>query len=141
MKPTTKKWLIIGVSLIIAGAITYFAFFRKPKGAKDEDSTGNDSTQGNTTSGQASTGGVYIPPATMGDSFPLKLGSKGERVKQIQAMLNLINKYTGKGNPSVFPLQVDGIFGVNTEKGLASITGKSKVTESEYTRISKMTKV
>ena len=73
-------------------------------------------------------------PATSGtatsESFPLKMGSKGDLVKNLQAYLN----YSGS-----YGLTVDGIFGPKTESacvaefsGLVGVANPKEVTKQYY---------
>lgn len=80
------------------GVISYFVYDRLRKKPSAGDS------------GTGSSFGPYDSSGTSSvatDSFPLKKGSKGERVKALQRFLNTENS-SG--------LSVDGIFGANTEK-------------------------
>lgn len=59
--------------------------------------------------------------------FPLKRGSKGEAVKNLQIYLN-------NEMPDLEPLAVDGIFGTLTEARLYLIEGKYEVSELFYNK-------
>ena len=109
-----KNYIIAGVIAAIA-IILYFVL----KGKKEE----------TTPEAPAVKTGGETPLVS---KFPIKLGSKGQEVKEIQTALNK------RIAPYMLPLKVDGIFG---EKTLAMLKkyagGKTELTEAEY-RILKM---
>ncbi len=58
--------------------------------------------------------------------FPLKQGSRGDEVRQLQAALN---------KKSDAKIDEDGIFGPKTESLLIAITGKSTITKREFKKL------
>lgn len=102
-----KNWIIGGIVAVVA-IILYFVFRKKQEPATAE------------------------PEKTPGDSpmitnFPIKFGSTGEYVKDLQRALNKLIKTPDAA------LAVDGIFG---EKTLAMLKkygkGRTQLTEKEY---------
>lgn len=68
------------------------------------------------------------------DSFPLSFGSKGERVKELQRILNYI-KIQNKEKQ----ITVDGYFGKETLDNCQSLLNVSKVTEADFNKFKKQT--
>lgn len=79
----------------------------------------------------AGTGGGFGGGATL-DEFPIKEGSKGERVKYIQAAINRI------ADP-IYKVKEDGVFGHGTYKSLITGVGTKyyPVTLANYTELLK----
>jgi len=97
----TLKYALIGVGLT-AGTIVTISVLRRRR-LRKELGIGPPSTGGGTTS----TGGnTQSNTSSANDTFPLKKGSKGLRVKKLQDFLNKENNES---------LVVDGIFGSKTE--------------------------
>tara|TARA_Y100000592_G_C5442094_1_gene303983 strand:- start:248 stop:832 length:585 start_codon:yes stop_codon:yes gene_type:complete len=102
------KITLIALGVIGTGVGLYF-LLRKPKNPNIPN-TPNTPSSPNT-------------PTTPVSEFPLKRGSKGDKVKQLQRYLN-INYSSG--------LVVDGDFGPKTQAALNTATGLSQVSESWY---------
>lgn len=102
----TTKIILISLGVIGTGVGIYF-LLRKPKS--------------NGTTPSIEPNNPTLPPVKK--TFPLKRGSKGDKVKQLQRYLN-INYSSG--------LVVDGDFGPKTEAALNTATGLSQVSESWY---------
>lgn len=116
MKASTKKYLIIGsVSIIVIGLIYYLYRTRK----KNNDITPDQTTVPTNTN----------PTQNVTDDFPLKKGSSGTRVKNLQIALNKQVKA-----PYV-ALTVDGIFGNKTLETLQRIYKVSEVSEKLFQTI------
>jgi len=98
-----KKITIIIIIVAILGIASFF-IYKKVKQRKE------------TSSGTGSTGSSSA-------GFPLKQGSRGTEVKNIQGSLNRILPAT---------LTVDGIFGPATEASLQQKIGLSQLTKKQY---------
>ena len=102
------KITLISLGLIGTGVGLYF-LLRKPKNPNIPN-TPNTPSSPNT-------------PTTPVSEFPLKRGSKGDKVKELQRFLNI--KYSSG-------LVVDGDFGPKTQGALNTATGLSQVSQSWY---------
>ena len=110
---TKKKLVLTGTALVIVlAAYGVYWFLTRDKETAEGDFS-------NSTSRRTSKPKV----------FPLRKGSKGEEVKKLQKALNQ------KLLPPIRQLVVDGIFGSKTLGALKSITGKSTVNKSEYSKL------
>lgn len=112
-----KAFIIIAVVLFVA--IAAFLYKRSKKSKDDE--TNNNKTNGTTSNGSG-TGGTTSSITYTNDNFPLKKGSKGPRVKNLQKFLNW------KG----YNLTVDGYFGEKTAAALLNANNMTKVEQSYY---------
>lgn len=96
----TKKTIYIASGVVIAGAVTYFIIHNQMNKAKlqriNNILDGKDINEGKSTTGKPAT--PELPDA----KFPLKVGSYGKQVKQLQERLNA--KYGSN-------LTTDGKFG------------------------------
>jgi hypothetical protein len=110
------KKLAIFIGIVIILILAYF-LLRKPKATKDESST----TAGTTT--------------TANDNFPLKLGSRGDRVKNVQKAIN--KKITASTVAPYNPQYIteDGIWGNQTETNIIKYFSKNILTETDYNNI------
>lgn len=119
MDKKTKQWLTFAAIVVVA--VIVFYYFVKPKDDKD-------------TSEQTSA------QNTANDEFPLKSGSQGERVKELQKAFNTIligrrkNKktmpqYNGKDLKSIAE---SGIFDKATETVCEHLTGFTELDASIY---------
>lgn len=106
MAKNTGK-IIAGV-LLLAGGYFIYRYFAKPKVAKAEpiDPFKPIST---------------TPPKPVSSGFPLKSGSKGAKVKELQ---QAILKYDPKALPK---FGADGDFGSETQRAVSKILGKTSV--------------
>lgn len=106
MDKKKKKILIISAAVLLIVVIIYFVFFRKPKLQSLDEEVKNINTGG--------TASLNTPSApTANDALPLKAGSKGQRVINVQ---NAVNKLAG-----IDLIKVDGIYGSSTRNGLVYI--------------------
>lgn len=107
MRKKTKIIIVVAAALLII-AIVYFVFIRKPKVGTFEQEiknvNGSTPVQLNTPS-----------TPTANDSLPLKIGSKGQRVTNVQNAVNKINPLA--------QLKVDGDFGTATRNALITFVG------------------
>ena len=119
MMKLSKKQIIGGLSMGMAILGVWLIFRKKNKDELTQYEPVNPNSGG---SGSSSSGG-YVPPpvSTKNDNFPLKKGSRGERVKELQRILL-------KYNPNALPnYGVDGDFGSETENALFQKTGKKTI--------------
>lgn len=104
-----KKTLLILLGLLLVGGVSAIGF-TVLKDKKTLPGTGADE------------------PETKSD-FPLKIGSTGEKVKQLQRYIN------SKMLAFEMPLDVDGIFGPATLTQLKFKTGLSEVSEAKFNEL------
>lgn len=105
MTKQTKKYLIIAAIIIIIAVIAYFVFFKKKQTAENsEPEQENNNT----------------------DIFPLKKGSKGTEVLNLQKYLNFQTK------PPMAAIGEDGIFGDATEARLFEIQKTKEMPKMTY---------
>ena len=116
-----RKTILIGLGVLgtgVAGFLGWNYWKNKKKANQEEDTTSfTDSSSANTA------------PAR-NDDFPLKRGSKGNRVTQLQNAL--VKKY----GASILPKYgVDGMFGKEVETALARAKMPTSINESNYTKL------
>ena len=123
-KNKTKLYIGIGIGILAIGGLVFFLIKRKKK-------KGNlgipDTTPSVTSSGSGSGSGSSSSSSsapTYNQNFPLNVGSRGNRVYNVQAYLN-----STKGK---YGLVVDGIYGSKTADALKRWKGKTEVTKSYY---------
>lgn len=101
-----QKNFIIAAS-IAAGGYLLYSYFTRKKGSKLV--TNSD--------------GTVTPPDI--DNFPVSIGDKGEKVKELQTALNKID-------PTGYPTtEIDGIFGERTQAALMKALGKTAIQSQE----------
>ena len=110
-----KIILIVVVVFIIIGLIYYNRSNPKIQAIKDKITPPKAPIEPVVNSGF----NVVVPDLS-NDSFPLKQGSKGERVKTLQLAINKINEQQGSKNDPLLP---DGIFGAKTEDLILKVAG------------------
>ena len=120
-KSKTGLYLGIGIGILAIGGLVFFLIKRKKK----KGNLGIPDTPASTSSGSGSGSGSgsYSAP-TYNQNFPLNVGSRGNRVKNVQAYLN-----STKGK---YGLVVDGIYGSKTADALKRWNGKTEVSKSYY---------
>lgn len=110
-----KGWVVFIVLLVVAAAVLLYAF-RDRIFVKKVDDGGDES--GN------SEGSV----ATVSE-FPLKKGSRGDKVTALQKYLNSVLALAPLLDPE---LDVDGIFGDKTAQACATAFGEPVCSEANY---------
>lgn len=110
-----KGWVVFIVLLVVAAAVLLYAF-RDRIFVKKVDDGGDES--GN------SEGSV----ATVSE-FPLKRGSRGDKVTALQKYLNSVLALAPLLDPE---LDVDGIFGDKTAQACATAFGEPVCSEANY---------
>ena len=116
-----RKTILIGLGVLgtgVAGFLGWNYWKNKKKANQEEDTTSfTDSSSANTASAR-------------NDDFPLKRGSKGNRVTQLQNAL--VKKY----GASILPKYgVDGMFGKEVEAALVRAKMPTSINESNYTKL------
>lgn len=124
-KKNTGKYVLIGLTVIAAGATAVY-FLTKPKKGGIADAIINTTNQLPPASTSSSSGNN----SSVSKGFPLKRGSRGELVKNLQQAL--IDKY----GVSILPKYgADGQFGKETEVALAAKGISTVVTAEQFTKI------
>lgn len=113
------KWALVSLPILVGGFIVYQKL-KPEKEKKKDDTPPPPPTPTNTSVGIGIGSGTYTKP-----TFPMGLGSRGAKVKELQqAIVDNANadvvKLLGK-NPT------DGSFGSGTEKAVKSLLGKVTV--------------
>lgn len=127
-KKSKRKAILIalGVTAATVGGWFGWNYFSKKKTADETDDEDTSSASTYTAPSTSSGGSSYTAPVKK-DDFPLKKGSKGEQVKQLQ--LALIGKY----GSSILPKYgADGDFGSEMESALTKIGLSNQVDESTF---------
>lgn len=128
-----KRKKILIIVLVVVSALA-FLFWPKPLPAMPEnlDEGGNNDGE-NLGTGTGSGGAVNVtPPANLPEppKFPLKRGSKGNFVTNLQKIINFNDSaYNLTGGKY---LSEDGVFGPATEARVLKIFGSKSVTEKQY---------
>ncbi len=135
-KNTGKKIILISFGVLAVGAASYFGYEHWKK-KKAQQASANDDGSGDGSSN--STADLNLTPPTKGafsiptntpvrnDDFPLKKGSKGAKVKQVQQVL--IAKL---GTGSLGRSGADGDFGSKTEAALVKAGFPTSIDESTF---------
>ena len=125
MKISKKTLIIGGVAALVISGIIFFVV----KGKKDDSATTDDSS-----SSDDSGSGAGVSPAKSGGGagkvlgFPLRKGSTGNDVKQLQKWIN-----TNLAKKDMASIVADGSFGSGTEAALKVITGKTTMDKTYFT--------
>ncbi len=112
MRMKGKSWIIVCVVLLIIGLLLFL--FRDKILGKNKDA------------GTAGTGSDAAVP-----EFPLAVGSRGEKVRKLQAYLNQMFSLAPVSR-DYMPLVEDGIFGTKTEAACQMFLNTSSVSETWY---------
>lgn len=117
--------ILLGVLAAVAVAAWILWPKKDPAAAADPAAGGSGAAAGGS--------GAAVPAAaasgTAAGLFPLKRGSRGQEVINLQLALNADTNYYRKAHPL---LTADGIFGENTESRVMKWLGRPVVTEAEY---------
>lgn len=128
MNKQGKVILIIVIIAVVSFAIWQYIKYKNNKKTESVDVTGATVPPSSTSAGTA--------PAA--DSFPLKVGSTGGRVSNLQRALNKLVTYYGLSTTNV--LAIDGVFGpktlslLNPVKTVVGLPANSEVSEFEYNK-------
>lgn len=130
-KSTGKKIIIIGFSVIAIGAASYFGYehFKKKKEEKQSSDNGDDGADLDVAPPTKSSFSIPSAPSApaRNDDFPLKSGSKGAKVKQVQQVLLAKLGATILGRSGA-----DGDFGAKTEAALIKAGYPTSIDESNF---------
>jgi hypothetical protein len=119
-----RKTILIGLGVLGTGVAGFLGwhYLKNKKKANQEDDT--------TSITESSGGGSTSMPSAKNDDFPLKKGSKGNRVTQLQNAL--VKKY----GASILPKYgVDGMFGKEVEAALVRAKMPTSINEINYTKL------
>ena len=129
MNPNTKKIVIIAAVVLLLGGAGYYWYTKKKGDSKDKDPFAKltDGSSDNKESGKAPTKEELLKGVENDSSvFPLKKGSEGKRVAQLQRYL--INE---KG-ANLSKYGVDGIWGTETEAVVTEKLGRNNVSKDFF---------
>jgi hypothetical protein len=119
-----RKTILIGLGVLgtgVAGFLGWHYLKNKKKANQEEDTSSMTESSG---------GGSSSMPSAKNDDFPLKRGSKGNRVTQLQNAL--VKKY----GASILPKYgVDGMFGKEVEAALVRAKMPTSINEINYTKL------
>lgn len=120
-----KKILLIGLSLAATGTLGYFGYqwYQKIK----QKQTGDETPDLDLTPPEKNSFSLPSAPAKRNDDFPLKKGSKGARVKQLQDAL--IEKH---GKETLPKYGADGDFGSEMVAALSKLNYPSSIDENTF---------
>lgn len=134
-KSKTKKIMLLGFGTLALGTLAFFGikFFTKPKN-ENNDST-NQTTddldiEKNIQNPPSNKPRTRLPSAGNSDTFPLRLGSKGDKVRSLQQAL--IRAY---GNGLLPKYGADGWFGKELDTALRSKGYGIPIQESDFLKI------
>lgn len=122
-----KKVLLVGLGIAATGTIGYFGYHWWQK--RKEKASGGDSAESPDLDLTPPAKSNFSLPAApkRNDDFPLKKGSKGARVKQVQEVL-----LAKLGKDALGKAGADGDFGSKTEAALAKAGYPSTIDESTF---------
>lgn len=120
-----KKILLIGLSLAATGTLGYFGYqwYQKRK----QKQTGDETPDLDLTPPEKNSFSLPAAPTKRNDDFPLKKGSKGARVKQLQDAL--IEKH---GKETLPKYGADGDFGSEMVAALSKLNYPSSIDENTF---------
>lgn len=120
-----KKILLIGLSLAATGTLGYFGYqwYQKRK----QKQTGDETPDLDLTPPEKNSFSLPAVPAKRNDDFPLKKGSKGARVKQLQDAL--IEKH---GKETLPKYGADADFGSEMVAALSKLNYPSSIDENTF---------
>ncbi len=121
MKKMKKKGIIVMVIVALVLAVVIILLVKKKTTNSDEDKTTNSdkkTTINSQTISEREAAQITRELDRSNTTFPLKIGSRGQAVKDVQSRLGV---------------DVDGIFGEKTQAALMELTGgKKEVTKAQY---------
>ena len=123
-----RKKILIGLGVLGTGVAGFFGwhYLRNKKKANQED----DSTAVTDSSNALTTTSTNTNTSARNDEFPLKKGSKGNRVTQLQ------NAIVKKFGASALPKYgVDGMFGSEVEAALVRAKMPTSINQITYTKL------
>ncbi len=118
-----RKIILIGLGVLGTGVAGFLGwnYWKKKKANQEEDSTSMSESSG---------GGSTSTAPMKNDNFPLKKGSKGNRVTQLQNAL--VKKY----GASILPKYgVDGMFGKEVEAALVRAKMPTSINENNFSKL------
>lgn len=133
-----KNKKLIGWGILVAAVLVFAWLLFKKKiaiptvGDSPKIIAGGTGTGAGTGTGTSAGSGT----STGQTEFPLKNGSRGDKVKKLQSLINYlltsgqVSELMGISRPS--KLAVDGIFGDNTEHGCRFFFGMREISEALY---------
>lgn len=114
-KNNTLRYLLIGIPVLVAGFIVYRTIRRGKSGG---DTTNADAPADSSKTTSNSSGGVTPQVSKV---FPLKKGSKGSKVTELQNAILTVNK-------NLLPkFGADGDFGTETESAVNTLLKKKRI--------------
>jgi len=132
-KNNSKKWLFIGLGTAATAALSYFGWqYWKNNKSQTADENNDTATTNFREPAPKSYAPKAKPAATPADSFPLKKGSKGENVKNLQAAL--IANY---GKTILPKYGADGEFGSELTTALTKVGLPNTIDETTFNVIVK----
>jgi peptidoglycan hydrolase-like protein with peptidoglycan-binding domain len=128
-KSTGKKIILISFGVLVIGTASYFGYehWKKKKEEKAADDDGGDNNADASLTPPTKSAFSIPAAAERNDDFPLKKGSKGAKVKQLQQAL--IAKL---GAGSLGKAGADGDFGSKTEAALVKAGYPTSIDESTF---------
>jgi peptidoglycan hydrolase-like protein with peptidoglycan-binding domain len=123
------KWALVSLPILVGGFIVYRTLTKEQREAKKKakEQGGNNTpiiTSGGG-SGSGSGSGSGGGGSTIKPDFPMGIGSRGSKVKELQQAI------VDDGQPNVVSLlgknPTDGQFGTGTEKAVKALLGKTKI--------------
>lgn len=115
LTPKHKKFIGIGLAILAFIAVLVYLFRDKPVVKNITDKLKPPAPKDGSTTDEAFK--IKEAAPTYDDSYPLKVNSRGDRVKTLQQALNRL-----KPSP-LLPLVVDGVFGEKTKQAVISWAG------------------
>ena len=117
-----KKWWIIGSIIVIGAGVGAYFLFRKPKEDEDDEDVSNEinrSEKNNNAPVRETNNNANVT-----SEFPLKLGSRGAKVKELQKHLICLGRDLGRAG-------ADGIWGELTDEAMRKSPPSMSVIETQ----------
>ena len=123
-----KKIAIIGLGLIGLGTATFFGWrWNKARKAKKELEQNTEAASDSASPPEKLSFNLPVSPPRRNDDFPLKKGSLGSRVKQVQEVL-----LVKLGKDALGKSGADGDFGARTEAALSKMNYPISIDENSF---------